>query len=73
MPLNWAPRSFMRRGCRVGGRPLEDHVLEQVGHAGLAVALVPRADEDGQVDGDLGAGRVGKEQHLAGRCQAGTR
>ena len=38
----------------VGGRSLEDHVLEQVGHAGLAVALMPRADQDRQVDRDLG-------------------
>ena len=47
----------------VGGRPLEDHVLQQVGHAGLAVALVPRADQDRQVDGDLGAGRIGEQEH----------
>ena len=47
----------------VGGRALEDHVLEQVGHAGLAVALVPRADQDGQVDRDLGTGRVGEQEH----------
>jgi len=32
---------------------LEDHVLEQVRHAGLAVTLVPRADEHGQVHGHL--------------------
>ena len=49
---------------RVRRRALEDHVLEQVGHAGFAVAFVPRADEDGQVDGDRGPRRVGKEQHL---------
>ena len=45
-------------------RSLEHHVLQQVGHARLAVTLVPRADEDGQVDGDLGPRWVGKEQHL---------
>ena len=47
---------------RVGRRPLEDHVLQQVGHAGLAVALVPRADQDGQVDGHLGTRRVGEQE-----------
>ena len=45
-------------------RSLEDHVLQQVGHARLAVALMPRADQDRQVDGDLGPRRVGEEQHL---------
>ena len=46
------------------GRSLEHHVLQQVGHARLAVTLMPRADEDRQVDGDLGPRRIGKEQHL---------
>ena len=45
------------------GRPLEDHVFEQVGHAGLAVAFVARADEDGHVDRDRRPGRIGKQQH----------
>ena len=64
MPLNWAPRSFMSPGdVGVGGRSLEEHVLEQVGHAGLAVALVARADQDRQVDGDLGPRGVGEQEH----------
>ena len=46
----------------MGGSALEDHVLEEVGHAGFAVAFVPRADQDGQVDGDLGSGRVGEQE-----------
>ena len=45
-------------------RSLEHHVLQQVGHARLAVTLMPRADEDRQVDGDLGPRWVEKEQHL---------
>ena len=64
VPLKLAPVVLQRLGdLRVGGRALEDHVLEQVGHAGFAVALVPRADEHGQVDGDLGRERIGEEQH----------
>ncbi len=49
------------RHLRERRRPLEDQVLEEVGHARLAVALVPRADEDRHVDGDRGAGGIGKE------------
>ena len=44
-------------------RPLEDEMFEQVGHAGLAVALVPRADEDGHVDGNRRPRRFGEKQH----------
>ena len=43
---------------------LEEQVLEQVRHAALAVALVPRADEVGDVDGDRVLRRVGEEEHL---------
>ena len=43
-------------------RPLEDHVLQQVGHAGLAVAFVPRTDQHGQVDRDGRLRRVGIQQ-----------
>ncbi len=48
-------------GCLVGA--LEQHVLEQVRHAGLAVALVARADEVGDVDRDRRLGGIGEEQH----------
>ena len=44
-------------------RPLrgldEIHVLQQVRHAGLAVAFVARAHQVGDVDGDLGLGGSG--------------
>jgi hypothetical protein len=43
-------------------RALEQHVLEQVGHAALAVALVARADQVGDVDRDLVLRVVGEEQ-----------
>ena len=45
------------------GRPLEQQVLEQVRHAGLAVVLLARAHEIGDVDGRRRLGRVRKEQH----------
>ena len=41
-------------------RALEKHVLEQVGHAGFAVALVPRPDQDREVHGDGRGGLVGE-------------
>ena len=43
---------------------LEHHVLQQMGHAGFAVAFLPRADHVGDVDGDGGLGIIGEEQHL---------
>ena len=46
----------------VGGLD-EVHVLQQVRHAGLAVAFVARADQVRHVDRDLGVGGVGIEQH----------
>ncbi len=48
----------------VARRALEQHVLEQVRHPALAVALVTRSDEVGDVDGDRVLGGVGKEQDL---------
>ena len=45
--------------------PLEEHVLEEMGHAGLAVSLEARADEDGHIDGDGGGGVIGEENDLA--------
>ncbi len=49
---------------RMPGRALEQHVLEQVRHAGFAVALVARADQVGNIDGDGVLRGVGKEQDL---------
>ena len=48
---------------RVVGRALEDHVFEQVSHAGFAVAFVAAADEHGHVHGHRRPRRLGKEQH----------
>ena len=45
-------------------RALEHHVLEQVRHAGLAVALEARADEVRDVDRHRRLRRVGEQQHL---------
>ena len=53
-----------------GRRALEDQVLQQVGHAGLAVTLVPRADAVGDVDGGGGLGVVGHQQQLQAVGQA---
>ena len=47
---------------RVGRRPFEEHVLQQVGHARFAVPLVPRPDENGQVHGDSWFRGVRKQQ-----------
>ena len=49
------------RHLRESRRPLEDEVLEEVGHSRLAVALVPRADEDRHVDRDRRPRRIGEE------------
>ena len=57
-----APELLEDVGIR--GRALEQQMLEQVRHAGLAVAFLPRADEVGDVDGRRRLGRVGEEQHL---------
>ncbi|MEZ6064369.1 MAG: hypothetical protein R3B90_01375 [Planctomycetaceae bacterium] len=48
---------------RVGRGAFEEHVLEQVRHAGFAIPFVARADEHGQVDSDLRFGGVGKEEN----------
>ncbi len=47
----------------VGGLD-EIHVLQQMRHAGLAIAFMPRADQIGHIDRDLRLGRVGVQQHL---------
>jgi hypothetical protein len=49
---------------RVFRRALEHHVFKQVGHAGLAVVLVPRADVHGQVHGGRRLRIVGHQQQL---------
>ena len=41
----------------------EVHVLQQVRHAGLAIAFKARADQVGHVDRHLRAGRIGEQQH----------
>ena len=51
-------------GRRVLGRALEEQVLEQVRHAGLAVVLVLGADAVGDVDRGAGLAGVGRQQHL---------
>ena len=48
---------------RLRGRALEQQVLQQVGHAGLAVVLVHRTHAVDQVDGHGGLGGVGEQQH----------
>ena len=45
-------------------RALEQHVLEQMRHARLAVALVDGADEVRHVDGDRRFRRIAEQQHL---------
>ena len=44
------------------GRAFEQHVHEQVGHAGFAVALVPRPNEDSHVDRHHFLAGVGKKE-----------
>ncbi len=43
---------------------LEQHVLQQMRHAGFAVAFVPGADQIGDCDGERRLGGIGKQQHL---------
>ena len=45
------------------GRALEDHVLQQVRHARLAIVLVAAAHQVGDVGGDGGLAGIGEEQH----------
>src|SRR5581483_3397494 len=47
---------------RVARRALEDHVLEQMRHAGFAVTFLPRTDQHGKIYRDLGLRVVRKEQ-----------
>ncbi len=52
------------RDIVVRRRALEHQVLEQVGHAGLAVVLVARADQIGDVDRQGWLRGIGKQQHM---------
>ncbi len=56
-----------------GGSALEGHVLEEVGHAGFAIALVARANAIDHVDGDLGLGVVREQERVkaVGECVLG--
>ncbi len=45
------------------GRALEDHVLQEMGHARFAITFVPRADEHRQVDRNERFGIVREQQH----------
>ena len=45
--------------ARLGG--LEHHVFQQVGHAGLAVAFIARANLVDHIDGGLGLGVIGEQ------------
>ena len=56
--VEFRPHRGMPRGA------LEQQVLQQVRHAGLAVVLVPAADAIGQVHRRRGLGIVGRQQHL---------
>lgn len=48
---------------RMRRRSLEQQVLQQVCHAGLAVVLLHRAHAVDQVDGNGGLARIGEQQH----------
>ena len=48
----------------VSGRALEDHVLEQVRHPGLAVPFVARTDHHGEVHGDRRFCGIGDNQYM---------
>ncbi len=50
------------RNVGMVGSPLEKHVLQQVGHAGLAVPFMAGADEQSEVDRDLWLRRVFKQE-----------
>ncbi|MNN06605.1 hypothetical protein D3C81_1194000 [compost metagenome] len=66
-----APREFGRDGlARQRRRALEQQVLEQVRHAGLAVVLVAAAHEVGDVDRGGGLGRVGRQHDAQAVGQA---
>ena len=49
---------------------LEHHVLQQVRHAGFAIALVARADHIGDVHRDRRLGVIGEQQHLQAVVEA---
>ena len=49
---------------------LEQHVLEQMRHAGFPSAFVPRSDHIGHVDRDGWLGVIGEQEHLKAVAQA---
>ncbi len=51
------------RDVRMGGRALEEHVLQQMGHARLAVVLVAAAHQVGDVDRDRRLAGVREKKH----------
>ena len=53
-----------------GGGAFENQVLQQVRHAGFAIAFVARADPVGDVDGGRGLAVVGHQEHLQAVLQA---
>ena len=59
-----AVRGELLRHVLVLGRALEHHVLQQVRHAGLAVAFVTRSDEIRDVDRRRRLRGVGEEEHV---------
>ena len=57
----------------MGRGRLEEHVLQEVGHARFAITLVAQAHQDRQVNGQLGARRGRETRARAARWAAGTR
>ena len=55
---------------REGGRALEEHVFQQVGHARLPVTFLARSDQDGQVDRKAGRRgiRIEKDAQAIGKA-----
>ena len=62
MSAPWSVSSFLTFLRGLGLQ--EQHVLQQVRHAGFAVALVARAHQVGHVDRDLRLGGIGEQQDV---------
>jgi hypothetical protein len=58
-----AARGQLLRDVREARRALEHQVFEQVRHAALAIALVARPDQVGDVDRDRRLGLIREQQH----------
>ena len=65
-----AARSEFALDLAVLGRALEQQVFKQVGHPGLAITLVARADQVGDVGGDQSLRTVLDQQHREAVGQA---